>query len=453
MDKESRVPDDTVRRLPRSRRHGRQFRLYTAADLEELTARAGLPADQRLAVRAVATVVPFAITSYLAEELIDWTAGTDDPIYRLTFPQPDMLPAEQVSRLCDLLIQDCVPSQITAAVREWKHAGSLPEPAPAPRAHPAPLGDPVADEVVLALSDPRRPTGGYGTDHASPSVPRPDRRPRWAATAEGLRELTAYVLAHPHVSSVVITGAEPMAVGAPLLARCLNTVTALDQIETVQLETAALARWPYRWITQPGADADDTLRLFETVASAGKNLAVMARLCHPRELEPEPVRLASRRICDTGAIIRTRGPLMAGINDSVHDWTRLWRRQLRLGMIPFLMTVEEHSGPTGRFAVPLGHAYELFQRSYAQVSGLARTVRGPAMTTATAAIYVDGITEIQGEKVFLLRFARADDRELFAQPFFARYDPDAVGPADLEPVAGLPFPHEALIAGMPPAIG
>ncbi|MEU9018617.1 lysine 2,3-aminomutase [Actinomadura sp. NPDC048394] len=446
------MPDDTVRRLPRSRRHDREFRLYTTADLDELTARAGLPADQRLAVRAAATVVPFAITGYVAEELIDWTAGIDDPIYRLTFPQPDMLPAEQVSRLCDLLIQDAAPQQVTAAAREWERAGAPQRPAPAPIAL-APLGGQAGDEVVLTLPDPHRPTGGYGTDHASSPPPHPDRRPRWAATPQGLRDLAAYVLAHPHVTSVVINGDEPMTAGAPLLARCLDTVTALDQIQTVQLETAALARWPYRWITQPGADADDTLRLFETVATAGKNLTVMARLCHPREMEPEPVRQASRRIGDTGAVIRTRGPLMAGINDSVQDWTRLWRRQLRLGMIPFLMTLEDHSGPTERLAVPLGRARELFQQSYAQVSGLARTVRGPAMTTASTVIYVDGITEIQGEKVFMLRFASTDDRDLFAQPFFARYDPDAVAPTALEPIAGLPFPHEALTAGMPPASG
>ncbi|HTA03925.1 MAG TPA: lysine 2,3-aminomutase, partial [Streptosporangiaceae bacterium] len=38
---------------------GRRFRAYTVKHLEMLTTRAGLDADERLAVRAVATVLPF----------------------------------------------------------------------------------------------------------------------------------------------------------------------------------------------------------------------------------------------------------------------------------------------------------------------------------------------------------------------------------------------------------
>ena len=37
---------------------GRRFRAYTAKHLDMLTQRAGLPASTRLAIRAVATVLP-----------------------------------------------------------------------------------------------------------------------------------------------------------------------------------------------------------------------------------------------------------------------------------------------------------------------------------------------------------------------------------------------------------
>src|SRR5690348_2819157 len=57
-----------------------------------LVQRAGLSPGVRLAVRAVATVLPFWTNSYVVDHLIDWDAAPDDPIYRLVFPQPDMLP-------------------------------------------------------------------------------------------------------------------------------------------------------------------------------------------------------------------------------------------------------------------------------------------------------------------------------------------------------------------------
>ena len=76
---------------------GRRFRAYTAKHLDALTARAGLGEAERLAVRAVGTVLPFRANAYVVEELIDWAAAPDDPIYRLVFPQADMLPAADVA--------------------------------------------------------------------------------------------------------------------------------------------------------------------------------------------------------------------------------------------------------------------------------------------------------------------------------------------------------------------
>ena len=78
--------------VPSARSAGRGFRAYSAKHLDTLVQRAGLPPEERLAVRAVATVLPFRTNSYVVEHLIDWDAAPDDPIYRLVFPQPDMLP-------------------------------------------------------------------------------------------------------------------------------------------------------------------------------------------------------------------------------------------------------------------------------------------------------------------------------------------------------------------------
>src|ERR1035437_5714811 len=82
---------------------GRRFRAYTVKHRDALVAQAGLDASERLAVRAVATVLPFRTNAYVVETLIDWDAAPDDPIYRLVFPQADMLPPADVRRLADLI--------------------------------------------------------------------------------------------------------------------------------------------------------------------------------------------------------------------------------------------------------------------------------------------------------------------------------------------------------------
>ena len=75
---------------------GRRFRAYTVKHLDDLVARAGLGPAERLAVRAVAAVLPFRTNEYVLESLIDWSAAPDDPIYRLVFPQADMLDAGDI---------------------------------------------------------------------------------------------------------------------------------------------------------------------------------------------------------------------------------------------------------------------------------------------------------------------------------------------------------------------
>ena len=94
---------------------GRRYRAYTAKHLDGLTARAGLDASERLAVRAVATVLPFRTNEYVVDHLIDWDAAPDDPIYRLVFPQADMLPAEDVREIAGLLAREAPGAEVSAA--------------------------------------------------------------------------------------------------------------------------------------------------------------------------------------------------------------------------------------------------------------------------------------------------------------------------------------------------
>src|SRR5580698_1435586 len=118
------TPDERRRRVteiqqvvPLARNAGRGFHAYSAKHLDMLVSRAGLDPEERLAVRAVATVLPFRTNAYVVESLIDWDAAPDDPIYRLVFPQPDMLPADDVARLGDLIARGATDRELQAAAR------------------------------------------------------------------------------------------------------------------------------------------------------------------------------------------------------------------------------------------------------------------------------------------------------------------------------------------------
>jgi KamA family protein len=256
--------------------------------------------------------------------------------------------------------------------------------------------------------------------------------------------LVAYLGEHPEVTSVLITGGDPMIMGEVVLRRYVEPLidprNGLDHIESIRIGTKSLAYWPQRFVTDP--DADDTLRLFGEVIASGRNLAVMAHFSHPRELEPPVLAEAVRRIRDTGAVIRTQAPLIRSINDDPAAWREMWRTQVRMGMVPYYMFVERDTGPQDYFAVPLARGYDIFREAYQGVSGLARTVRGPSMSATPGKVCVDGVTEVAGIKVFVLHMIQARDPSLVGSPFFARFDPDACWLTDLEPVFADRFPFE-----------
>ncbi len=429
---------------PAVRSSGRKFRAFTAKHLDELTARAGLSPDQRLATRAVATVLPFRTNAYVIEELIDWSAAPDDPIYRLVFPQEDMLPAEDVAKLSDLLRRDAPKAEVEAVA----HAVRM-------KLNPHPAGQ--MELNIPSFGDGRIPGMQHKYDETVLYFPKQGQTChayctycfRWAQfvgeadlkmAGDDPGRLRDYLISHPEVTSVLFTGGDAMIMGEPVLRRYIEPLLELDQLESIRIGTKSLAYWPQKFVTDP--DADAMLRLFEEVVASGKNLAFMAHFTHPRELEPLMVTEACRRIRDTGAVIRTQAPLIRTINDDAKVWESMWRTQTRMGLVPYYMFVERDTGPQDYFAVPLARAYDIFRDAYKNVSGLSRTVRGPSMSATPGKVCVDGVVDLFGEKVFALHFIQCRDADLVGKPFFAKYDPEAVWLDDLEPAFTDRFPFE-----------
>jgi KamA family protein len=428
----------------------RRFRAYTSKHLDELLQRAGLDDEERLKVRAVATVLPFRTNAYVVDELIDWSAAPDDPIYRLVFPQADMLPAADVAALADLLKAEAPNAEVQAEANRVR-AQLNPHPAgqqelnvPRIGEEPIPGMQHKYPETVLLFPKQGQTCHAYCTYCF-----------RWAQfvgdadlkfASDDIGQMVGYIKSHPEVTSVLITGGDAMIMGEPVIRRYMEPLIGLEQLESIRIGTKALAYWPQRFVTDP--DADATLELFEQVVSAGKNLAFMAHFSHPRELESPLVESAVKRILGSGATIRTQAPLIRSINDDAAIWSGMWRRQLKMGLIPYYMFVERDTGPQDYFAVPLARAYEIFRDAYSTVSGLCRTVRGPSMSATPGKVCVDGVTEINGRKVFVLHLIQSRDPSLVGRPFFAEYDPSAVWLTDLRPAFADRFPFEAA-AGEP----
>ncbi len=248
--------------------------------------------------------------------------------------------------------------------------------------------------------------------------------------------LVAYLQANPQVTDVLFTGGDPLIMSARHLAEYIEPLLTADlpNLRHIRIGTKALSYWPYKFLTD--SDAEDLLALFRKVGDRGRHLAIMAHFNHPRELEPEPVRLAIARVRETGAVIRTQSPLLAHINDDPALWTEMWNTQVDLGCVPYYMFIARDTGAQHYFAVPLVRAWEIFREAYQRVSGLCRTVRGPSMSANPGKIQVLGVSEAQGKKVMVMRFIQGRDPNWIHRPFFAAYDAQATWLSELVPAFG-----------------
>jgi len=418
---------------PRYRPYGRQ-QIDTLPQLE------GISRDQRIALKAVSAVVPFRVNNYILDELIDWDDIPADPVYQLTFPQAGMLDHSDFVRMQDLVLSGADRVQLERAARVIQMrmnphpGGQLELNVPVVDGEPLPGCQHKYRETVLYF-----PIQGQ-TCHAFCTYcfrwPQFVGLERMRFASGEAENLVAYLEQHTEVTDLLLTGGDPMIMASSVLRRILEPVLGkgLEHVHSIRIGSKVLSHWPYRFTSDP--DADDTLRLFEQIRASGRQVAFMAHFSHPRELEPREVERAMRRILDTGAVIRTQAPLLHHINDNPDCWAEMWNRQVRLGAVPYYMFVARDTGPRHYFEVSLARGLRIFTAAYSQVSGLARTVRGPSMSATPGKVLIDGVASIGGEKTFVLKMIQGRDTNWVNRVFFARFDSQAAWIDELEPAFG-----------------
>lgn len=417
-----------------------RYRALGRRHLDRIPQLEAIDSDQRVTLEAVSAVLPFRVNQYVIDELIDWDDIPHDPIYQLTFPQAGMLATEDLARMRELVWRDAPEDEIRRAAREIQTDMNP---------HPAGQKDlnvPVIEGEKLAGSQHKYretmlffPSQGQ-TCHAYCTYCF-----RWAQFVgiDGFKfanheasKLVEYLGDHHEVSDVLFTGGDPLVMGTKVLRRYIEPLLepGMEHVRSIRIGTKALSYWPFRFLTD--RDADDLLRLFEEVRAAGRHLALMGHFSHPRELETEAAQRAIARVLATGAVIRGQAPVVRHVNDSAEVWGTLWQRLVELGGVPYYMFIARDTGPMEYFKISLLRALEIFNRAYGSVSGLARTVRGPSMSATPGKVLIDGLTEINGERVFVLKFIQGRDPSWVGRIFFAKCSRSAAWLDDLEPEFG-----------------
>jgi L-lysine 2,3-aminomutase len=323
------VPNDRAALAPRSVSGDRLCRL-----IEKRTGDTDLAHDARV----VSAVLPFKVSSYVSDELIDWNRAPEDPIYRLTFPHRDMLETEHFE-----LVEEAVLAGDKEGIRQ-----AVAKVQYALNPHPS---------NQLSMNVPQdNDLDAWGLQHKYPETllvfPRQGQtchsycgycfrwaqfvdRPELKQAVPGPETMTSYLNGHPEITDVLLTGGDPLVMRTDLLASYLEPLLepGREHVETIRIGTKALSFWPYRLLA--GSEADSLLRLLERLTAAGKHVAMMLHLSHAAELRTDAARAALSRLASTGAVLRAQAPVVRHVNDDAHIWAELWQTEVRNGVVPY----------------------------------------------------------------------------------------------------------------------
>ncbi|MBK6913551.1 MAG: lysine 2,3-aminomutase [Ignavibacteriales bacterium] len=389
------------------------------------------------AIETVGSVLPFKTNNYVVDNLIDWNNIPDDPMFKLTFPQKDMLIPKHYKEMKSVIKNGADKAAIKEAANKIRLTLN-PHPA-GQLEHNVPM---VEGEKLFGMQHKYLqtllffPSQGQ-TCHAYCTFC--FRWPQFVGmedlkfASKEAEHLVGYVKTHKEVTDVLFTGGDPLIMKTKHLENYIRPLLEADipNLRNIRIGTKALGYWPYRFLTDE--DAGDLLNLFEDVRRASKHLALMAHFNHPVELSTDTVAEAIKRILRTGAVIRTQSPVIKHINDSAETWADMLKKQVALGCIPYYMFVARNTGAQHYFSIPLIEAWKIFRETYQSVSGICRTLRGPSMSCLPGKVQILGVADIKDEKVMVFRMIQGRNPNWAARPFFAKYDEEAIWYTDLKP--------------------
>lgn len=399
-----------------------------------------LSAEQIRTIEVVGTVLPFKVNNYVIDELINWDDVPNDPMFILTFPQKEMLEEKHYNLIDNALKNNILQSELKTIVRSIR-AELNPNPA-GQLDHNVPVMDGQRlqgvqhkyDQTLLFFPSHGQTCHAYCTFCFRWPQFIGDKNLKFAQNETA--PVIEYIKRHPKITDILFTGGDPMTMSASRLRAYIEPFLSpeLDHIQTIRIGTKSLSYWPYRFINDK--DSEELMDLFRQITKSGKHLSFMAHVNHPNELKTEAVQVAIKNIKEAGAEIRTQSPIMRHINDKACLWRDMWKLQVNLGLIPYYMFIARDTGAQHYFSVPLVKAWQIFNDAYRQVSGIARTVRGPSMSAHPGKIEIVGPATINGEEVLTLNFIQGRNSDWVRRPFFAQMDTEAIWLDDLKPAFG-----------------
>ena len=273
-----------------------------------------------------------------------------------------------------------------------------------------------------------------------------------------IKQIHEYLRKHKEVTDMLITGGDGGFMPAERLEQYVAPLfddPELMHIRTVRLATRSLTFQPEMVLTKK---YDKMLAVFDKLHDNGIQLAWMAHFSTPKELLNPMTIAAVRRLQKHGVVIRSQSPMMKHISlfpneDGSINIDKSAQNWIDLASILNTLLIGFHSmycaRPTGEhhyYTAPLADVMKIFDKVYRSLPSIARPSRHISMTTSAGKLSLMGMSEINGEQVFGLKFNESRNMEWMDKVFHAKYDAETNDVSLLQPLEGNSFFYEDELA-------
>ena len=214
-------------------------------------------------------------------------------------------------------------------------------------------------------------------------------------------QAAAYIKDHPEVTNVLLSGGDALVVPTERIAKWLDTLSELDQLDFVRIGSRTPVTFPERITSDP-----ELLAVFARFLEK-KQLYLVTHFNHPKELTEESLK-AVKLLQKTGVIVKNQTVLMKGINDDPEVLGTLLRRVSAVGIVQhYIFQCRPVKGVKSRFQVSLRDGLDIVTKANAMQNGLGKSA-DYTMSHVTGKIRLLG-TDRDGRVIFQYKQAKNPD--------------------------------------------
>jgi len=177
--------------------------------------------------------------------------------------------------------------------------------------------------------------------------------------ARGVDQVVAYLLDHPEIVDVIVSGGDPLTMSTAALENIVSRLRGVPSVQVIRIGTRVPVVLPQR-ITE---ELTEMLRKYHP-------LWINTHFNHPQELTAEAAE-ACARLVDAGIPVGNQSVLLRGINDDPHMVAELCWGLVRMRVRPYYLFQCDLVRGVEHFRTPLSRGLEIMEYLRGRVSGIA----------------------------------------------------------------------------------